>query len=85
MTTSLALQRGAIEHLIALHDDDASTIIAAAKDGVRTLAWIERRQDLIRAIADLDRRAPAMAEILLAFPEARIVGIRDKVENEIDE
>lgn len=74
--TSLAMQRGAVEHLIALHDDEGSTVGAAAKDACRTLAWLEKRQELIRAIEDLNRRSPALADILLQFPGSTIADVR---------
>lgn len=76
MTASLAMQRQAVEHLLALHEDAASTVAASVRDACRTLAWMEKRQELIRAIADLNKRAPALAAILLEFPDAQIVDVR---------
>ena len=70
------MQRQAVEHLIALHDDDASTVVQAARDACLTIGWIEKRQELIRAIDDLDKRSPALAEILLAFPGSSIADVR---------
>lgn len=78
MTTPLSLQRQSIEHLIALaeRDDISDTILAAARSAALTLAWIERRQELISEVVRLDDAAPALALILKEFPGAKIVEVK---------
>lgn len=76
---SIAQARQAIEHLIALSGNgSASTVIDAAKYGATVLAWLERRSELVRAIEDLDRRAPDLAKLLLDFPGAKIADVRPR-------
>lgn len=75
MTTvrSLSFQRQSVEHLIAHSARHVSEdIISAARQAALTLAWLETRQDLIRAIVDLDKRAPRLAGLLEAFPGSRL-------------
>lgn len=76
---SLAAQRQAIEHCLALLRGSGSTepeIIDAAYAGVETLRWLEGRADLVRSIARLDREQPALAALLATFPDARIADVR---------
>jgi len=67
---SLSNQRRCVEHLIALHrrsvDDD--TILDGAKQAALTLAWLERRAELVKAIDALDKAAPELAALLLDMP-----------------
>ena len=46
------------------------------------LAWLERRQELIRAIEELERRAPYMADLLREFPNSRIETVRSYDDDE---
>lgn len=74
---SIPQARQAVEHLIALVGTDAtSSVIDAAKHGAVILAFLERRSELMRALVDLERRAPALAELLQEFPGARISDVR---------
>lgn len=78
-TPSLANQRACVEHLIALHrrgvDDD--TILDGAKQAALTLAWLERRAELVREIARLDQAAPELAQLLRDMPGATIADVRE--------
>ena len=74
---SLSFQRQCLEHLIALGATQVSDdVLEGARRGVLTLAWVERRQELLRALVELDRRAPALADIFRQWPEARIEEVR---------
>jgi hypothetical protein len=76
---SIAQARQAVEHLIALAGNGAaSTVIDAAKYAATVLAWLERRSELVKAIEDLDRRAPELAKLLLDFPGAKIADVRPR-------
>lgn len=80
MSTSLAMQRQSIEHCLAhleRADSGLSDVIAKAREGVRTLAWLEKRQVLIKKIVALDRDEPALAALLVALPEAEIVRVSE--------
>jgi hypothetical protein len=76
--SSLANQRSCVEHLIALHrrsvDDD--TILDGAKQAALTLAWLERRAELVKAIDALDKAAPELARLLLDAPGTQIADVR---------
>ena len=77
--TSIAKQRQAIEHCLAMletYDRIAPEILAPARDGCRTLAWIEKRQHLVKAIHALDQDAPAVAALFETFPGATIAAVR---------
>ena len=77
MKHSLAQQRQAIEHLIALHGHEANTVATAAKQGALTLAWLERRSELVKALDRLERERPELVELLNAFPGSEIVDVRE--------
>jgi len=83
MTTSIALARQSIEHLIALYERDGpmKNICDQAKHGALVLAWMERRQDLMKAVEHLDRQRPDLADLFRAFPGAEIVDVRDTFHN----
>jgi hypothetical protein len=85
MTTSIAMARQSIEHLIALCETHADgsmrSICNQAKHGALVLAWLERRQDLMKAVERLDRQRPDLADLLRAFPGAEIVDVRDTFYN----
>lgn len=77
--TSIAKQRQAIEHCLAMletYDRIAPEILGPARDGCRTLAWIEKRQHLVKAIHALDQDAPAVAALFETFPGATIAAVR---------
>ncbi len=75
---SLANQRACVEHLIALHrrSVDADTILDGAKKAALTLAWLERRAELVREIARLDEAEPELARMLLEMPAMKIADVR---------
>jgi hypothetical protein len=78
MTYSIAQARQAIEHLIAgYHDQGGNSILDAAKQGCTILAWLERRQELVKAVERLYRERPDLVELFRTWPEAQIVDVRD--------
>jgi chloramphenicol 3-O-phosphotransferase len=79
MKYSLAQQRQAVEHLLALHNAAGrldSTVIAAARQAVLTIAWLERHQELMRALDRLQRERPDLADLFREFPGAQIADVR---------
>jgi hypothetical protein len=77
------MQRQSIEHLLHILEEQQSRralkdkpryqqMIETARHGCRTLAWIERREELIRKIYALEAAEPLLAEILRAFPGAAL-------------
>jgi len=83
--TSITLARKSIEHLIALHeihsDGSMQSVCANAKHGVLILAWLERRQELMKALDRLERERPDLIDLLNAFPGAQIADVRDTYHN----
>jgi hypothetical protein len=74
---SIAQQRQAIEHLIALQKDDTPMSVASmAKQGALTLAWLERRQELMRALDRLERERPDLVDLFREFPGTEIADVR---------
>jgi hypothetical protein len=73
---SLAVQRACVEHLIALHPKEASSILDGARQAALTLAWLERHQELMRALDRLQRERPDLADLFRAFPGAEIADVR---------
>jgi hypothetical protein len=77
---SLSMQRQSIEHLLGVLEsqgqrtksDRWQQMIETARHGCRTLAWIERREDLIRKINALHEAEPTLAAILASFPDATL-------------
>jgi hypothetical protein len=77
---SLSMQRQSIEHLLGVLEsqgkrtksDRWQQMIETARHGCRTLAWIERREDLIRKINALHDAEPALAAVLASFPDATL-------------
>ena len=73
---TLSAQRQAIEHCLAalesLSKGEYEDHLAVARQGCLTLGWFERRQELVRRVADLDKAAPGLAALLETFPDARI-------------
>ncbi len=83
MTTkrSLAYQRMAVEDLIArVGDDPDCTVIEAAKQAALTIAWIERREELIKMIEKLRKDNPDLYDLFVEFttrfPGASLADIR---------
>jgi hypothetical protein len=77
---SLSMQRQSIEHLLSeletqarrTGDDRWQRMIETAQHGCRTLAWFERRQELIKKIWALEEAEPLLAEIVRCFPDATL-------------
>jgi hypothetical protein len=79
MKYSIAQQRQAIEHLAYLNDSadcKNESIVAAAQQGALTLAWLERHQELMRALDRLQRERPDLADLFREFPGAQIADVR---------
>jgi hypothetical protein len=77
MKYSIAQQRQAVEHLIALHRDDTPmTVVAAAKQLVLFAAWLERRAELLRALDRLERERPDLVDLFREFPGSQIADVR---------
>ena len=76
MKYSIAQARQAIEHLIA-RNEDGSTIIDAARQGALILAWLERREELLKAVDRLDRSRPDLVDLFKAFPGTDIVNFHN--------
>lgn len=78
---SLTYQRGCVEHLLAYVESQASDMSATVREGCRqavlSLAWMERRQELLKSLDRLERERPELADIFKAFPGSEIVGVRD--------
>jgi hypothetical protein len=75
MKYSITQARQAIEHVTQAYADEG-TIVEAAREGVRILAWLERRQELMRALDRLERERPDLVDLLNAFPGAQIADVR---------
>lgn len=74
---SLSMARQSVEHLIAQVGKDASpTVIEAAKHAATVIGWLERHQELMRAVDELHRRAPYLAQMFREFPGAKIENVR---------
>ena len=74
---SIAQQRQAVEHLIALHgNEEPTTVISAAKQLVITAAWLERRAELMRALDRLERERPDLVDLFREFPGSQITDVR---------
>jgi hypothetical protein len=79
-TPSLSMQRQSIEHLLGVlesqgkrtKNDRWREMIETARYGCRTLAWIERREELIKKLVALEEAEPLLAEIVRAFPHATL-------------
>lgn len=78
---SLSFQRQCVEHLIALCPDVSETILAGAKQGCLSIGYFERRSELLRLLAKLERDHPdltaAMKNIADTFPGVEISDVRD--------
>lgn len=75
---SLPAQRQALRHCVEIaRRATGPEVIATAEAGLATLAWLERRAELARALAELDRTAPGLAALLEAFPGSAIDVIRE--------
>jgi hypothetical protein len=52
-------------------------MIETAQHGCRTLAWFERRQELIKKVWALEEAEPLLAEIVRVFPDATLRSLED--------
>lgn len=75
---TLSEQREAVEALIcfAKDADIRPEIIDRARFGVLSLAWFERRQEIVKEVARLEQQAPELAAVLREFPGAQITGVK---------
>lgn len=77
---TLTEQREAVEALIFLATQDNAqphgTMVAAARQAVLTLAWLERKENLVRELVRLEREAPDVARALVEWPGLQIAGVR---------
>lgn len=80
MRRSLSFQRQCVEHFIALSRDADDTVTEGAKQACLTLAWFEKRQELVRELIRLETAAPELAELLRQFPGAQLSAIREAAE-----
>jgi hypothetical protein len=71
---SIALARQSIEHILAVCDA-SDEIKENVKHGCLVLAWLEKRSDLVKSIAALDKARPDLMEVLRVFPDAEITDI----------
>lgn len=71
---SISMARQAMEHVLAGSDADEE-IIAKARHGCVVLGWLEKRQDLVKSIAALDKARPDLRAALDVFPGAEITDI----------
>lgn len=76
MKYSIARQRQAIEHLIALAGNEVIDLHEPARQGALVLAWLERRQELMRALDRLERERPDLIDLFREFPGAQIADVR---------
>jgi hypothetical protein len=75
MKYSINQARQAIEHVTHAYADEG-TIVEAAREGVRILAWLERRQELMKALDRLERERPDLVDLFREFPGAQITDVR---------
>ena len=71
---SLAMRKQAIDHLIAHGRSTgiSETILEAAEDGADFLAWVVKREKLLRELERLERDRPGLCEALTAWPGADV-------------
>lgn len=70
---SLAVRRQAVEHLIALCANTASsTVIEAAQDAADFLKWAAKRETLLRDLDHLERHRPEVVAIMTEFPGSSV-------------
>lgn len=77
--TPLAKQRQALEHCLEMletYDRIAPDVLEPARQGCLTLAWLEKRQHLVKAIAALDEQAPQLAALCDTFPGIKLAEVR---------
>lgn len=72
---TISQQRQAVEGLLAFAKVGSETELAA-RQAALTLAWIERRSELVKEVERLDREAPELLSVLKEFPGAKIVGAK---------
>lgn len=76
MSNSISMQRQSIEHCLALLESSPAKpspeVIANARRGCLTLAWFERRTEITRALAELERAAPGLAAMFQDYPGTKV-------------
>jgi hypothetical protein len=71
------MQRGAVEHMIAAAESAGiTTALEPARQAVLTLAWLERRRELMKALDRLERERPDLVDLFREFPGAQIADVR---------
>lgn len=75
MTVSIAQARQALEHVTAAYADEGR-VVEAAREGIRILAWLERRAELVKAVDALERQRPDLVDLFKEFPGAEIADVR---------
>lgn len=79
MSYSLSYQRQTVEHIAALYDkgdlQQRDRAVSLRQTAV-VLAWLERRQELMRAIDRLERERPDLVDLFREFPGAQIADVR---------
>lgn len=75
---SLTAQREAVETLICLAEDNdvRAGTVDDAKQAALTLAWLERKEALVRELVRIEREAPELARALVEWPGLKIAGVR---------
>lgn len=75
MTRSISMQIASVRHCISAANV-SDEIKANAEAGLRSLEWLERQQDLLRA---MDRlwRDPVVKAFFAAFPGSEFTGPRE--------
>lgn len=77
MMSTLTEQREALEECIAFaHGLVPKEKLALAQKGCLSMAWLERRQELVRALYKLQQDAPEMAKLFEEFPGSEIKEVR---------
>ena len=81
MSNSISMQRQSIEHCLALLESSpmkpAPDVLANARRGCLTLAWFERRTELTRSLAELERSAPGLAALVQEYPGTKLTITRN--------
>lgn len=80
---SLAQQRQSVEHVLAQtgRDEPDDSIADAVRQACLTLAWLERRAELIRALDRLERERPELVDLFQAFPDTTIADVRNRYDD----
>ena len=76
---SIAFQRQVVEHQAALAEKGPNFGSGQAESLRQTaliLAWLERRQELMKALDRLERERPDLVDLFREFPGAEIADVR---------